>query len=165
MARLLVGLAALVAVTGFAPAPRPKPDRRMDVKELVKKLQGTWEIVSLERNLTGKTGRTTSRSSLRFRFEGEKWSYAYPNNNLRAAAPSMGGGLVLDTSKSPPAMDLVRNSQPGQSTPPARMRGIVKVEGDTIKFCYSLASEKDRPTSFDKIGTNQILMTLKRAAD
>lgn len=164
MARLLVGLAALVVAAGFAPAPRPKPDRKMDLKELVKKLQGTWEIVGLERNAAGKGGKSTARSSLRFRFEGQRWSYTTANN-MRVAGALPGGELKLDTSKSPPAMDLVRTALPGQTGPPAVMRGIVKVEGDTIKFCYSLASEKDRPTSFDKLGANQILMTLKRAAD
>jgi uncharacterized protein (TIGR03067 family) len=163
MARLLVGLAAVVALTGFAPVPRPKPDRKMDVKELARKLQGTWEVVSLERSV-GAGRRTTGRSSMRFRFEGEKWSYAYPNN-VRIAGTPPGGEIKFDTSKSPPAMDLIRITQPGQPLGRNTMRGIVKVEGDTVKFCYSLASEPDRPTSFDKLGANQVLMTLRRAAD
>lgn len=176
MARLLVGLAVLVAATGFAPVPKPKPARTVDGKDLLKSLQGTWEMVSLERNVGGI--RTTSRSTSRVRIQGNTWSYLLPNNvrlaNPGALTVSTTYELKFDPTKSPVIMEMHRplnalGAQAGVAIRPATpmMRGIVKVENDQLKFCYILSSTADseRPTSFETLGNNHILITLKRTTE
>ena len=126
MARLIVGLAVVVAATGFAPVPRPKPERQLDLKALAKKLQGTWDIVSTERSNTKSTLRQLSRSSVKYRFDGGRWSYVYPNA-IRISGNALGGELKLGTSKEGlVSMDLIRESQPGEMEPVAMMRGTAR---------------------------------------
>src|SRR5262249_6632873 len=163
--RLLAALAVMILGTGFAPAPPPRPYRQP--KDLLKALQGTWELVSTERAGGGAVAK--KGPGMHVRIEGKSWSFvtnlALKNAAGRASGPSY--EVKLDPSKSPAHMDLIR-SMPANAAPttPARptVSGIVKVEGDTVKFCYApgLRGDATRPSSFDKMAAGQMLMTLKR---
>jgi uncharacterized protein (TIGR03067 family) len=169
MARLLITLAVLVAVTGFAPVPKYKPPRKMDQATLTKYMQGTWEMVTLEQKVNGI--KTQSRSTTRVRIEGDTWSYV--NHNVGAAVvSSITYAIKLDASKTPATMDLVRNLpvnvRAGRMLLRSGMQGIVKIEGELLKFQYQngiIGQMVDSPTTFDKMSDNHILMTLKKISD
>jgi uncharacterized protein (TIGR03067 family) len=165
--RLLAALAVMILGTGFAPAPPPRPYRQP--RDLLKALQGTWQLVSTER-ADGKGTAPRKGPMMHVRIEGKSWSFV--NNPPGPGGPARASGisyeLKLDASKSPAHMDLIRSLPVNQptTTPPPRptVSGIVKVEGDTVKFCYApgLRGDGARPASFDKMAAGQMLMTLKR---
>jgi uncharacterized protein (TIGR03067 family) len=164
--RLLTALAVMILGTGFAPAPPPRPYRQP--RDLLKALQGTWELVSTER-ADGKGTAARKGPGMHVRIEGKSWSFvsnpAGPGGAVRASGISY--ELKLDPSKSPAHMDLVRAlpaNAVAAASPRPTVSGIVKVEGDTVKFCYApgLRGDGARPVSFDKMAAGQMLMTLKR---
>jgi len=158
LVRLLLATIALIGMTAFAPVPLPKPPK---VKPLLESMQGEWEMVSTEQNLRGR--RLTSRSSNRIRIEDNRWSYVFPNGGDFRVSTTY--NLTLDLNQKPVAMDLKRpNPRGGSDT--VYMSGIVVVEGDSLKFCYSFAFNPDgtrmRPTTMDPLPENAVMMTLKR---
>jgi len=159
LVRLLLATIALIGMTAFAPVPLPKPPK-VTQKTLLESMQGDWQMVSTERNLRG--GRFTSRSTTRIRIEDNRWSYVYPNGTEFRVSTTY--NIVLDLHQKLATMDLKRALPGGGET--VYMSGIVVVEGDTLKFCYSLAinpyGTRMRPTTLDPLPENAILMTLKR---
>src|SRR5262245_60584753 len=84
--RLLTALAVMILGTGFAPAPPPRPYRQP--KDLLKALQGTWELVSTERAGAGTTAR--KGPGMYVQIEGKSWSFV-TNVALKNAAGRVSG--------------------------------------------------------------------------
>src|SRR5215217_840666 len=127
--RLFVALLARVSLTGFAPAPKPRPPKGPDPKEVAKNMQGTWQLVGSDR--AGFKGKVAIRSTRQVRIDGNTWQYVYNTDALGGAQirPTTSYNIILDTSKSPVTMDLKRST-----TNSVYISGIVTVEGDTMKF-------------------------------
>ncbi len=104
-----------------------------------------------------------SRSTTNVRIDGDRWSYVRNLNGEERVTTSY--KIKLDTSKKPMWIDLIRETT-GQPT----LQGILSIEGNTVRFCYSPASSTrtghPRPVTFEvnTEGNNrQLLMILKRA--
>src|SRR5262245_34035246 len=133
---LLVGVPLLV---GFAPAPKPK-DPKDVAKEELKKLQGTWAVVSLER-----AGRLRTRLGYeQVVVKGHSWC------SYRAGHAEEPLTLALDPKATPKTLDFLWERPPGRR-PRVCYWGVYHLDGGTLKVCYVSAlslSSRDRPKAF-----------------
>lgn len=186
--RLSVALAAALALTSVVPAaPAPKARAKKVDPDVVKRMTGTWQMVSTEYVNGGQ--RTVSKASVnsaQIRVENGNWSYLLRQANLPAGAA---GAIVNRVSTSykiepkkgehPNAIDLVRDLAQlqvigGRVPVPANpkvaanvyMTGTVFVEGDTMKWCYTFPHRNvARPTDPSNLTDGHYLMTLKRVGN
>jgi uncharacterized protein (TIGR03067 family) len=115
--------AALALAAQAAPAPLPKPDSS---KEDLKKLQGTWALVS-------RRGEPT-------------FQIVIAGNLMKFPHPDDQWAITLDAKKKPKVWDStgVRAGLKG-----VIFRGIYRLKGDTLTLCNRQgAAERDRPTEF-----------------
>jgi uncharacterized protein (TIGR03067 family) len=137
---LLVGPGAWVAAR--APAP---PD-----KDELKKLEGTWEIVSYEKDGL-KIPDELLKELPRVTFKGNTYTWSDDNRPGKIAK--------IDPTKKPKTIDyeVTGGDDKGQIE-----LGIYTLEGDTFMDCFA-PHGKDRPTEFSaKEGSGQTLIKYKR---
>src|SRR5207248_283671 len=108
LSRCLVLAAALS--TGLAPAPRPRPVRKMDGKQLLKDLQGTWVVVSTE-HMEGDKG-IVSRRRKRVRVARQKWTQVIPGVVDKWTTEIPDYEIRLDSGKTPIRMEVTRSGGP-----------------------------------------------------
>lgn len=153
MTRFAVAFAlslALTAAPAFA-APVPK-----EVKKQAPKLDGTWEVT--EWHSAG--NKVNSSITIRWVIEGDKLTIERNNANAK------GGGLIKSANVSYSlvkpdggegnALDytITYNTPNG---PPARtLPGVVEVDGDTLKFCYTNTVNGTRPAECKPEQTNTL---------
>jgi uncharacterized protein (TIGR03067 family) len=69
----------------------------------------------------------------------------------------------VDATKSPAAIDFTIDEAPVQEAVGSKAKGIVALDGDTLKLCYNPMGG-DRPTKFESTADNKNhLIVLKRA--
>jgi len=155
ISRLAIGLVALISLTAFAPAPLPRPPKKPAQAPLLQQLQGTWQMVGTERLLNGGR-RITSKTTAKIRIEKNRWSYVYDNGGKERVGVTY--NISLDPSRTPAWFDLSR-----EGNPQPQMKGVIGLDGDTLRFCYVLGSRSDLGRPFNtNLGEGQILMTLRR---
>ena len=163
--RIGLALLALVGLTtissAFAPAPIPKPK----VPQIYTAMQGLWEF---EQNVDENARRARLRTPLPLRIDGTSWAYIFNNNGVEIENSKY--QIVLDPKASPATLDLELDQNVGSGLKKGTvvMKGIVKVEGDTLTFCFVNGQQKDaeRPQQFyagNRVRPNGVqMMTLKR---
>ena len=156
-ARLLLSIPLLVVLTtfatAFAPAPIYKEPVKPSVPSILTAMQGTWSITSSFQ------GKGRSRGQVRIRDKTWTMTSSMAKGRERDVADYE---ILLDTSRNPVTLDLKRNL-----TSQVTMKGIVKVEGDRVLFCYTnTTSEEERPKAFTDtrtpLGRRVITMALTR---
>jgi uncharacterized protein (TIGR03067 family) len=121
---VLVGLAA----AGLATAQESPAD---DAKQL----QGTWVLVSLERD--GKE--VKPQKDTKAIITGDKFIIKVGDKVIA------GGTSKLDPSKTPKAVDTTYTEGPDKGK---TFKGIYQLDGDMVKFCRAGSPEQERPTEF-----------------
>lgn len=108
---------------------------------------GTWTVESVEAGgaaVSGLKGAVLELSS------GGKKTFTLPGGAVEE------GTYSIDSAKVPPQLDATTEGKPGTQ------RGIIAVEGDTLRMC--LTTSGSRPTEFTtKKGTVLLLIVLKRS--
>lgn len=161
--RWIFALVVLGGVTAFAPAPRPKPAKVSETEKLRQKMQGTWERVPPGQAAV--PGRVVvrpavSRSTIQYVIKDDRWSFI--RNTGGESRTTASYRMILDVSKNPPWLDLIR-----EGTDQPFMKGILSLEGDTLKFVYVPGSSNTpRPTAFPSSDETRSgpIMILKRVA-
>ena len=180
--RISLALLALIGLTtissAFAPAPVYREPPKPKVPELFTALQGTWEInQNVNNGLVMRRGLAIQRIQQKIRIQGTTWAYVYNNNGVETESTKY--EIVLDPKASPATLDLKQQNQNiinggrfggAVMVEQIAMKGIVKVEGDTLTFCYVYGYNQaaERPKQF--FAGNQAMpngvvamtMTLKR---
>lgn len=171
---LAVGLVAASAVLAFAPAPVFKEPPKAKVPELAAALQGTWEVQqNVNVAFRGRGLVAMKRLQQQIRITNTTWAYVIDNNGTPIESTKY--EIDLDAKQLPATLDLKQDNNARmaviggmggiQVQPQVAMKGIVKVEGDTMTFTYvyGFQAGAERPRSFsDGNVPNTMTMTLKR---
>src|SRR5260370_34576314 len=109
--------------------------RQTNADEAKNELEGTWALVSVERD--GRTLRP--QTNLKMINTGDKFALKAGDDVIVA------GTIKLDPTKKPKTIGTTYTDGPnkGQS-----LKGIYEVDGDTAKFCRAGEPDQDRPTEF-----------------
>jgi uncharacterized protein (TIGR03067 family) len=144
---LCVSVLGLWCLCGAAPQDTKKDDA---VKEELKRLEGKWEIVSIE--LGGKpVDRNKLGPSDHIVFSGKRMS-------IVTKAVTLDTTVALDLTKDPKWMDIT-SSDAIKMWP-----GIYELKGDTLTVAMAGETEGQRPTEFKtKQGGNDVVYVYKRA--
>jgi uncharacterized protein (TIGR03067 family) len=131
-------IVASLVVVSLAFAGDPPKDEVVSGE--VKKFQGDWVVVSIERNGT-KTDPVVTKSFHRT-IEGKKFTITYENNE---GFHTLEGTISLDPAQDPKTIDAVMTdiSNKGKI-----LLGIYKLENDVQTVCFATPGQK-RPTKFD----------------
>jgi uncharacterized protein (TIGR03067 family) len=122
-----------------------------DAGKEMARLEGEWSMVSGEANGVSMP-EATVKSGKRVAKEGETTIYMSGRVYFKAR-------FTIDPAKEPKSIDYVMTEGP---TKGKTHRGIYKLDGDTVRFCFA-APGKDRPTEFTaKEGSQRTLSVWKR---
>ncbi len=159
-----LGLVLATSALAFAPAPVFREPPKPKVPELLTTMQGTWVIGN---GVSARGGRI-----LRVRIRGNSWTYISITNGVEREGPKY--EIVLDAKQNPPTLDLKSVARANRPAPPVgrvgpfALKGIVKVEGDSLTLCYVRCNDQNtaRPKQFGENelmqGESGVTMTLQR---
>jgi uncharacterized protein (TIGR03067 family) len=132
----------ILALSLAAPGPKEKPKGEIDIL-------GEWVFVSQERN--GKP-ETPFADSMSFTADG-KWGRVIEGKPLKNCEK-----YELDSTAKPAILNLLFTPE----TNAVGAFGIVRVDGDTLTFCYSF-SNRARASKFEAAeGSGYTLLVMKR---
>jgi uncharacterized protein (TIGR03067 family) len=130
MRKQLLFIAAAALSLAFAPAPFPRPGKRVTSESDLQRMQGTWVRVKL--TIGGKPGVQNVAMTI-------------TGNRMQWPSPSDAWVIKLDPSKNPRTID-----QHHANNENSVFRGVYRWDGDTLIICCRQnATEQTRPTDFD----------------
>lgn len=116
-------------------------DKKTTVKKELKKLAGTWEVVSVESN--GRKGAEGELTGLAYVFEADgKWKLQKDGENQAE------GTYTIDPAKEPPTIDYKIVSSISEESKGKSSLGIYKLDGDKLTVCRTWPDNEQRPTEF-----------------
>ena len=143
-------LPAVLVVSGGQPAAdEPKADT---APEELKKLQGTWQVVSIE---TRRKARPEGEvNGLKLAIKGDSSAFE------KDGKPVVGiGKLSIDPSKKPKTIDIAVTGAPEDPRGTFTILGIYELDGDSLRMCWG---GPKRPTEFRTTPDGGDLWVLKR---
>jgi RNA polymerase sigma factor (sigma-70 family) len=152
-----LNLASIVLVfVRMAMVAGEQTDRDATVKQELKKLEGTWEVVSVESD--GRQGAAEDLKGLAYVFETNgKWKL---QKDGEAQAE---GTFTVDPAQKPRRIDYKIESSISEESKGKSSLGIYELDGDTLKVCRTWPDHDQRPTEFAAgAGSKCILTELKR---
>jgi uncharacterized protein (TIGR03067 family) len=136
----------LLAAFGFA---YPDEPAKLDPAKLV----GDWTYVEGK-----KEGTAVEKSHLVGTVKVDKTKFEIPGEPGQTFVM----GYKLDGTKNPATIDITIDDAPIKEAIGTTSKGIVSVDGDTMKLCYNPGG--DRPKTFESTAENKMhLFVLKRA--
>jgi uncharacterized protein (TIGR03067 family) len=148
---LAVGLGFVLG--GAADGRVPQPDKKKGGKLEAAKLAGTWSFVSATKD--GEKLPADSLKDLKFVVAKDEMTLKTPDGDFKFS-------YKIDSAATPASIDLEITDGPvGKGS---KSKGIVALDGDTLKLAYH-AMDGDRPKDFDaKKGSGVHSYTMKKAA-
>lgn len=151
--RTFLMITAVLAATGFAPAPQPKPSKVPDMPALA----GSWKMTRYQ------TGRIDSLGNreMRVTIEKDVWTF-YIRDQGRPERTSSKYVMKVDPKSKPPFFTWHNNESKS-----LQYAGTYTFERDTLSIVFSAARgevSKTRPTDFDNPRDHDYLIVMKRQA-
>ena len=129
----------------------PLGARAAEEKDPTKAFQGEWTITDWRQG--GATVPLAQLSTVRWAVDGARYDFALGDSREE-------GTVKVDATQKPATIDLAITS--GNDAGKNQV-GIVRIEGDTVTFCFARPGADDRPTEFKTTADdNHILVTVKR---
>jgi uncharacterized protein (TIGR03067 family) len=154
MARVALSLAAVLALTAFAPAPFPRAGRGGGESSLItlSTLQGTWRVTGMVRYAQDGSSAPHKWQITGVTVVGDRWTF------LRGEAPTNSYLIAIDSARSPATLDF---SPPREGGGGISGLGIIRRRGDVVEIVYYFG-KVPRAQSFDRPPAGQYLLTLQR---
>jgi uncharacterized protein (TIGR03067 family) len=156
-ARAVAATAAVLVMLAatFVPA-EDKGKQGGDADADKKALQGTWQTVTSE--MDGEKTPEDEVKEYQVVFAGDKLSI------LKSGDVFMAGTFTVDTGPKPRHIDLkLEKNEPNPDDVGKTLRGIYEAEGDTLKWCFALSADAERPKAFATTsGSQSVNAALKR---
>ncbi len=148
--RNLAPIALLFA--SMAIAAGEETDRETTVKKELKKLEGTWEVVSVESN--GRKGAEGELTGLAYVFEANgKWKLQKDGESQAE------GTFTIDPTKNPPTIDYKIVSSISEESKGKTSLGIYKLDGDKLTVCRTWPDNDQRPAEFAASAESKCILT------
>ena len=122
-----------------------------DAKKELEKFQGEWTMVSLETR--GQKAPEETVKGMKLTVKGAEWVVTRDGTTVADIT------FQLDPSKDPKAIDLTFKVD-GKET---ALKGIYKLDGDTLTLCRTDSPVAARPTAFKTTVDGGVLAVWKRA--
>ena len=118
-----------------------------DAKKELDQLQGEWTMHSREVN-----GKPSANTNWKLTIKGDQWTVTRPDGDNAAVQAT----IKLDPSKNSKEIDLTSKGD-------RSMRGIYRLEGDTLTFCRPGPSQNaERPKEFKTTDSPNEIIVWKR---
>jgi uncharacterized protein (TIGR03067 family) len=130
----------------FAPAPFPRPSKPSGLKGDLKALQGMWQQIDAPAGHPADVVLTVA---------GDRFTFS------RRGKVASDWTARLDPTKTPAALDLRNARPPGAGVVP-EVLGVYVLQGDTLRFAYSLGGPGSRPAAV-AAGPGVQLMSFRRS--
>jgi uncharacterized protein (TIGR03067 family) len=141
LAVLIVG--ALVAVEGTG-GDKKDPEA----------IQGTWKVVSLEDGGKEVPKDALDQAAPKLIFKGDKYTFTAMDKTVEEGTFKLGAAKDLKTID----LAITEGNDKGKT-----QVGIYQLSGDTLKVCFAVPGDKDRPTTFaSKAEPRTLLVVLKK---
>jgi uncharacterized protein (TIGR03067 family) len=141
--------AALVVSGGQPAADEPKADT---AREELNKLEGTWQVVSVE---TRRKARPAGEvNGLKLVIKGDSSTFEKDGNRVVGK-----GKLSIDPGKKPKTIDIAVTGAPEDPRGTFTILGIYELDGDSLRMCWG---GPKRPTEFKTTPDRGDLWVLKR---
>jgi uncharacterized protein (TIGR03067 family) len=148
--RLLQVLALIPLFVPLAPVVTAEDNRGGLGEKMLKKLEGTWVLVSGEQDGKPLSQELVAKSRLIIKGN---------HHTVQLGGDTLMGTHTIDPVRRPRTIDSTDTAGPFQGQ---TLRGIYELKGDTFRVCFA-APGKERPTEFTtKMGTGHILHVWKR---
>jgi uncharacterized protein (TIGR03067 family) len=163
---VLTALVVSSLVAGVA-SLRAADDAKKDaIKEEIKKLQGTWAMVSGESDgekLTPEKVKQIPKVVLVFADEGLSFR-KYARGPDAPPQVVLKGDFKIDPSQKLKTIDITITGDINEDKDKGKIQlGIYELDGDSLKVCVAEPGDKGRPKEFStKAGTRHMLFVLKR---
>ena len=146
----MVRLLGVLLVAGAALAVAAD-DKKDDAKDELKKFEGTWVLVSSERDGEKAPAEELKKVMPKAVVKGDKVTLSVGDKTVMEAE------FTIDPTKKPKTIDSTATTGPDKGK---KTLGIYEIDGDTFKICYN---EKERPKEFSaKKGSGNTLDTYTR---
>lgn len=154
MPRTKRNLAPIILLfASMAIAAGEQADKKTAVKKALKKLEGTWEVVSVESN--GMKGAEADVTGLAYVFEANgKWKLQKDGETQAE------GAFTIDPAKEPPTIDYKIVSSISEESKGKSSLGIYKLDGDKLTVCRSWPDNDQRPTEFAAAAESKCILTV-----
>jgi uncharacterized protein (TIGR03067 family) len=154
MPRTKRNLAPIVLLfASIAIAAGEQTDKKTTVKKELKKLEGTWEVVSVESN--GRKAAEGELTGLAYVFEANgKWKLQKDGESQAE------GTYTIDPTKKPPTIDYKIASSIVEETKGKPSLGIYKLDGDKLTVCRTWPDNDQRPTEFAAAAESKCILTV-----
>lgn len=126
-------------------------------KKLLKDLEGNYTAASIKR--AGEDAPADFLKGIALAIKGDTFTIKFKEGEK---TEEKNATIVIDTAQKPTAIDLTPKDGPEAGKP---MLGIIKVEKDTVTYCWSDRGDKaERPKEFSSTKENkQFLIVMKKA--
>ena len=140
----------LVAALALGLVAADKPD------EAKAPLQGTWQTITSE--MDGEKQPEDEVKEYKVVFAGDKLSI------LKSGDVFMAGTYTVDAGEKPGHIDLkLEKNEENPADVGKTLAGIYEVDGDSLKWCFTISGGAERPKSFaTSSGSQSVNATLKR---
>jgi uncharacterized protein (TIGR03067 family) len=145
-------IASALVSAGLALSAGAETNQKTTANKELKKLAGTWEVVSVESN--GRKAADDEIRGLAYVFEASvKWKLQKDGQTQAE------GTLTIDATKEPPRIDYKIVTSISEESKGKSSLGIYELDGDRLKVCRTWPDNDQRSSQFAAAAASKCILT------